>query len=173
MPFGRSVLLILVLLAGSLSPPHLRAQAQETARVPAAEPRTGFYLEQNYPNPVNPETWIPFHLEDSLFESADSVVVTIRIYNILRQMVAIPEAVDLPGSRRARAINLSYDGPGRKVAYWDGKDLAGRLVPSGVYYCQLSVNDQPRASTQKMIVLNSRRRRSLLPWFGNGSDRPR
>jgi hypothetical protein len=154
------------LLAGSLSPPCLRAQ--ESRDGPLAAPSQGFSLEQNYPNPVNPETWIPFHLEDSLFQSGDSVVVTIRIFNILRQVVAIPEAMDHPSGRRVRVIDLQYRDSGRKIAYWDGKDTAGRGVPSGVYYCQLVVNDQPR--TRKMIVLNPRRRRNFFPWFGNRQE---
>lgn len=168
MPCARSVLLILLLLAGSLSPPRLRAQNWEDG--PPPEAVEGFSLEQNYPNPVNPETWIPFQLEDRLFETGDSVVVTIRIFNILRQVVAIPEALDHPSGRRVRVINLAYPDGGRKIAYWDGKDTAGRRVPSGVYYCQLVVNDQPR--TRKMIVLNPRRRRNIFPWFGHRQQQP-
>jgi hypothetical protein len=165
---ARSVLLILFLLAGSLSPPECWAQTPGNGTSDDAGQE--FYLEQNYPNPVNPETWIPFYLEDSLFESGDSVVVTLRIFNILRQVVAIPEAVDHPRGRSARVIELPYRDAGRKVAYWDGKDTAGRRVPSGVYYCQLVVNDEPR--TRKMIVLNPRRRRGIIPWFGKEKDRP-
>lgn len=169
MQCARSVLLVLLLLAGSLSPPSARAQSAVEA--PPGERVQGFELEQNYPNPVNPETWIPFYLEDSLFQTADSVTVTIRIFNILRQVVAIPIAEDHPSGQPVRVINLPYREAGRKVAYWDGKDTAGRRVPSGVYYCQLVVNDQQRA--RKMIVLNPRRRRGIFPWFGNGRERPR
>lgn len=170
MQHARTVLLILLLLAGSLSPPCLRAQ--ESRDGPRAQESQDFWLEQNYPNPVNPETWIPFHLEDRLFEAGDSAVVTIRIFNILRQVVAIAETVDHSSGRRTRVINLPYKEAGRKVAYWDGKDSAGRRVPSGVYYCQLVVNDQPR--TRKMIVLNPRRRRNFFPWFGDSQEeRPR
>ena len=167
---ARSVLLILLLWAGSPSPPPAWGQTADTGPPRDAAQGQGFYLEQNYPNPVNPETWIPFHLEDSLFARDDTVVVTMRIFNILRQVVAIPEAVDHPSGPGNRVIELPYHRAGRKVAYWDGKDSAGRRVPSGVYYCQLVVNDEPR--TRKMIVLNSGRRRGLLPWFGNGRDRP-
>jgi hypothetical protein len=161
MPCARSVLLILLLSAGSLSPPALRAQDPGNGSAP--EQSQGFYLEQNYPNPVNPETWIPFHLEDSLFQNGDSVVVTIRIFNILRQIVAIPQAVDHPEGR-VRILNLRYAEPGRKIAYWDGKDSAGRRVPTAVYYVQLVVNDGRRSSTRKITVLNPRRR-SLFPWL--------
>lgn len=171
MQCARSVLLILMLLAGSLSPPLLRGQG--LANAPPGERAQPFYLEQNYPNPVDPDTWIPFYLEDSLFENGDSVVVTIRIFNILRQAVAIPEAPEHP-SGPSRILNLAFTEPGRKIAYWDGKDTAGRRVPTGVYYCQLVVENQPRSSTRKITVVNPRRRRTLFPWFGHEQrDRPR
>lgn len=157
----RTVLLILFLIAGCLPPPAM-AQGAEAARAPPAGP-PGFYLEQHYPDPVNPETWIPFTLEPSLFATRDQVNVTIRIYNILSQVVAQPEAVDHPSGRGTRVVNLTYTEPGRKIAYWDGKDSAGRQVPSGVYYVQLVIDDI--ADTRKLIVLNnSRRSRTIFPW---------
>ncbi|HET8654915.1 MAG TPA: hypothetical protein VFL93_05335 [Longimicrobiaceae bacterium] len=167
MSCARCILLVVVLLAGSLSPPPARGQ---DARAAPLEPSRGFRLEQNYPNPVNPDTWIPFTLDESLFASRDSVVVTVRIFNILQQVVAIPEvAVDTSRDTRVRLINLAFHAPGRWVAYWNGKDSAGRRLPSGVYYCQLVVDDQPQ--TRKIIVLNPRRRRNLIPWFGSKRDR--
>jgi hypothetical protein len=159
MQCARTVLLVLLLLAGSLSPPDARAQARGD---PVLEQDHGFVLEQNYPNPVNPETFIPFRLEESLFRSGDTAVVTLRVYNILRQVVAIPEALDHPSGRRVRLINTAFLQPGRTIAYWDGKDAAGRRVPSGVYYYELVVNDV--SLVRKMIVLNETRRRGL-PWF--------
>jgi hypothetical protein len=161
----RTVLLVLLLLAGSLSPPDARAQSRGD---PPAEQESGFVLEQNYPNPVNPETFIPFRLEESLFRTADTAVVTLRVYNILRQVVAIPEALDHPSGRRVRLINSPFTEPGRTIAYWDGKDAAGRRVPSGVYYYELVVNDAPLV--RKMIVINEARRRGL-PWFGTPRER--
>lgn len=161
---ARTVLLVLLLLAGSLSPPAARAQAARGD--PAPEEAAGFALEQNYPNPVNPETFIPFRLEESLFRNGDSAIVTLRIYNILRQVVAIPDALDFPtDGRQAPLINRTFTRPGRTIAYWDGRDAAGRRVPSGVYYYELVVNDAPLV--KKMIVLNESRRR-VIPWFGTG-----
>lgn len=159
---ARSVLLILFLLAGSLSPPLLDAQGTSAARSPAEESR-GFVLEQNYPDPVNPETWIPFTLHESLFEGSGQAAATIRIVNILSQVVAIPEAIDHPNGRGTRVINLPYLEPGRKIAYWDGRDSAGRPVPSGVYYMQMVVGEEP-PQTRKLIVLNPRRRGRIFPW---------
>lgn len=165
MPCARTVLLVLLLLAGSLSPPDAHAQARAD---PLPEQEPGFVLEQNYPNPVNPETFIPFRLEESLFRNGDTASVTLRVYNILRQVVAIPEALDQAAGRRTRLINAAFTRPGRTIAYWDGKDAAGRRVPSGVYYYELVVNDVPLV--RKMIVLNDTRRRGL-PWFGSPRER--
>src|SRR5690606_11458419 len=104
---------------------------------------SGIILESSYPNPVSPETWIPFVLPPSLFEDGEPVVVTMRIYNILMQVRAMPVAIDHPGGGGQRVLNLEYAEPGRKIAYWDGKDLAGRLVSSGVYYVQLVIPGHP------------------------------
>lgn len=160
---ARSVLLILFLLAGSLSPPPAGAQGVEAARSPPRNVQA-FSLEQNYPDPVNPETWIPFSLDAPLFESRDEVAVTMRIYNILNQVIAIPEAVEHPAGRGIRINNLGYAEPGRKFAYWDGRDQAGRQVPSGVYYIQLMVDLSDVPDTRKLVVLNNPRRRRILPW---------
>lgn len=156
-----TVLLILFLLAGSLSPPGARAQTAAASRQ-SMEATRSLVLEQNYPNPVNPETWIPFYLGPELFEEEKPVAVTLRIYNILSQVIAIPEATDHPGGRGVRVIDLNYAEPGRKVAYWDGNDTAGRPVPSGVYYIQLVVGEE--TMTRKLTVLNPRRRRTIFPW---------
>jgi hypothetical protein len=153
---------VLILACCLLLPLELLSQ---DSRGPPASSERGFRLEQNYPNPVNPETWIPFVLEEELFLDAGRGIVTIRIFNMLRQPVAIPTAVDYPDRREPRVEGLAYSSPGRKVAYWDGRDQNGRLVPSGVYYYQMVVNDQP-SQPRKLIVRNPRRRGNLIPWFG-------
>jgi hypothetical protein len=159
---ARTVLLIVLLLAGSLPPPGLAAQTAAEPRPPPEELQ-GFVLEQNYPEQVDSETWIPFTLFPSLFENGAEVRVTIRIHNSLNQVRAIPEAIDHPSGRGTRVVNLVYQEPGRKVAYWDGRDTAGRRVPSGVYYIQMVVGEETK--TRKLVVLNTpRRRRNILPW---------
>lgn len=75
-------------------------------------------LGQNYPNPSNPETWIPF----KLVQDADVVV---RIQDISGKLV--------------REIRLGYRSPGYYVsrsdaAYWDGMNEAGEKVSSGIYF---------------------------------------
>ena len=79
-----------------------------------------FQVFQNFPNPFNPETWIPFQLP----EAAD---VTVKIYNVFGQAV--------------RTIDLGQKGIGHYLGkdesiHWDGRNQNGELVPSGVYFYQ-------------------------------------
>ena len=157
----RSVLLILMLLAGSLSPP---VAAQELRSTPPERGKS-FQLEPNYPKIVKAETYIPFQLDSALFQGRDSVLVTLRIFNILRQAVAIPVVLPEGEGARRPLLNLPFSAPGRKIAYWDAKDAAGQPVPSGIYYCQLVVRGEPQPETIQIVVDNPRRRRSIIPWF--------
>lgn len=122
--------------------------AQEPSRPDG--PRSGFSLEQNYPNPFNPETRIPFVLSADLFVDGRPLVVTIRIFNILQQVVAIPTALRHPLGEGVPVANLEYSSPGRYEAYWDGTDSNGRQVASGIYLMQLTVNGV--SQTRKMYV---------------------
>jgi hypothetical protein len=133
---------VVLLLALGLFPTTLFGQGQRRPRV---------QLGQNYPNPFNPETTIPFPLPEELFESGKSVVVTIRIYNVLQQLVAIPKARNHPTASDALVESLEYTTPGAYEAYWDGTDKNGRKVASGVYYVRLEVNGE-RAPPRKMVV---------------------
>lgn len=169
MQSARTVLLVPLLVCGLLSPPQVWGQGTEapppTAQgPPPVAPSDGFQLEQNYPNPANPETRIPFTLEESLVRDGDTAVVTIRIFNILGQLIAVPRAVNYEQNRSPPILNLPYTEPGRKLAYWDGRDLAGNRVPTNVYYIQLVVNG--RLQIDKLSVLNPRRRKSIFWWFG-------
>jgi hypothetical protein len=138
-----SALLILIAGAGSLS-------AQEP-RPAAPGARSGFQLEQNYPNPFNPETTIPFALGPELFSSGGSAVVSLRIYNLLQQLVAVPVALGHSSGEGIPVQQIEYAQPGRYEAFWDGNDLAGRQVASGIYFMQLTVNGM--STTRKMFVL--------------------
>jgi hypothetical protein len=123
------------------------ASAQDTA--PPTRPGVGFELEPNYPNPFNPETTVRFSLSDELFQGGAPVVVTVRIFNLLSQLVAYPVALSHPaGAVEVRA--LEYGQPGRHEAFWDGTDQSGRQVASGIYLLQLTVNGQ--SGTRKMVV---------------------
>jgi len=113
----------------------------------------GSQLEQNYPNPFNPVTRIPFTLSDELFADGKPVQVTIRIYNILRQLVAIPTALNHPAGNGETIDRLQYPAPGRYLAFWDGTDKDGKKVASGAYFVQLEINGR-RVATRAMTVAN-------------------
>src|SRR5260370_10441299 len=53
-------------------------------------PEPGVELKQNYPNPFNPATTIPFRLRGQLFLNGHRPVVTLRIYNEIAQIIAVP-----------------------------------------------------------------------------------
>ena len=91
-------------------------------------------LLQNYPNPFNPETWIPFQL-------ASAGQVTLEIYDAAGMLV--------------RQIDLGYLMPGRylnrgNAAYWDGNNIFGEPVASGIYFYKLSTPSFH--ATRKMII---------------------
>lgn len=140
-----SVLLLSIVLTDALTAQDWpRAQANERAA-------NGFQLEQNYPNPFNPETTIPFTLGEDLFVDGRPVVVSIRIFNILQQLVAHPIAIGHPSGEGLEVSQLQYTVPGRYEAFWDGYDQSGRQVASGIYFMQLTVNGH--SETRKMYVL--------------------
>jgi hypothetical protein len=154
---------VLILACCLLLPPSV--WSQDSRGPPQASGTRGFRLGENYPNPVNPETWIPFELDEEVFRESGVAIVTIRIVNPLAQTVAIPTAVEHPAGRDIRIEGLAYSVPGHKVAYWDGRDHRGRLAPTGVYYYQMVVNGQP-SQPRKFTVENPRRPRRIIPWFG-------
>jgi hypothetical protein len=107
-------------------------------------------LGRNYPNPFNPETTIPFDLDQSLWSGGRQPLVTLRIYNVLAQLVAIPI---LQGSGEPlENVRLRWNGTGEFSAYWDGT-IRGtdREAASGVYIYQLTV-DGVTVSNKMSIV---------------------
>lgn len=138
---GVGVVLLLVL---GLLPATVLGQEKEPGRRPRAQ------LGQNYPNPFNPTTTIPMDLQDpGLFENGP-VVVTLKIYNALQQLVAVPKALDHPDGD-VLVEDLKYTQPDLYHAYWDGTDKDGRKVASGVYYMRWEVNGV-RHPPKKMVV---------------------
>ncbi len=94
-----------------------------------------FALHRNYPNPFNPETWIPYQL-------ASEANVVIRIYNVDGQLV--------------RTLNLGEQPAGSymaqdKAAFWDGRNTEGSTVASGVYFYTLETDGKTTA-TYKMVM---------------------
>lgn len=104
-----------------------------------------FSLEQNFPNPFTSETRIPFTLCESLFAEGRPVVVSIRIFNILQQLVAVPTAIGHAAGEGVPLFQLEYSQPGEYQALWDGRDQEGRPVVSGTFWVQLTVNGDYRS----------------------------
>ena len=91
-------------------------------------------LLANYPNPFNPETWIPYQL-------AQSGDVQIRIYT---SNGALLQTLDL--GHQLAGIYQSRN----RAAYWDGRNELGEPVASGVYFYTLTVGDF--TATRKMLI---------------------
>ena len=92
-------------------------------------------LLPNYPNPFNPETWIPYQLT----QPAD---ITISIYTVEGTVI---RTLDLGH----RPSGIYHDKA--RAAYWDGKNSVGEAVASGVYFYTLTAGDFK--STRKMLIL--------------------
>ena len=104
---------------------HLLASARPDATV----------LLANYPNPFNPETWIPYHL-------AHSTNVKINIYNSQGILVrALPLGHQSAGYYTSRS----------RAAYWDGRNALGERVASGIYFYQLQADEI--SPMRKMVIL--------------------
>ena len=92
-------------------------------------------LLRNYPNPFNPETWIPYRLAEDAF-------VTLTIYDLSGQVVRT-----LDVGHRIAAVYENRS----KAIYWDGRNDVGESVASGVYFYALTAGDY--FATRKMVIL--------------------
>jgi hypothetical protein len=111
-------------------------------------------LKQNYPNPFNPQTWIPFRIGDPACQDPGKTYrATLRIYNLLSQVVAIPVVQGGSGSVAGGQSLENVPLPcGTYTAYWDGKYLGTEQeVASGIYFYQLIV-DGKVVDSRKMLV---------------------
>ena len=91
-------------------------------------------LLNNYPNPFNPETWIPYQL-------ASPAEVTLTLYDVTGRIV--------------RTLNLGHQDAGMyrsksRAAYWDGRNAQGEPVASGVYFYTLVAGEF--TATGKMLI---------------------
>ena len=91
-------------------------------------------LLPNYPNPFNPETWIPYQLKKP-------EEVTMTIFNMIGQAI--------------RTLTVGYQPAGiyhsrSRAAYWDGRNQQGETVANGVYFYSLRAGDF--TATRKMLV---------------------
>ena len=92
-------------------------------------------LLPNYPNPFNPETWIPYQL-------ADAADVSMHIYDV--------------SGRFVRTISIGFKPVGyyltrERAAYWDGRNETGEPVSSGVYFLQFIAGDF--TATQRVVIV--------------------
>ena len=92
-------------------------------------------LLQNFPNPFNPETWVPYTL-------ADDADISVRIYDVTGKLV--------------RNLNVGHQQAGRYIsrdtaAYWDGRDQLGESVSSGIYFYTLKADGF--SDTRRMVIL--------------------
>ena len=92
-------------------------------------------LLANYPNPFNPETWIPYHL-------ANPSEVTLTIYDMRGTLV--------------RQLNLGHQHEGyytsrSRAAYWDGRNAVGERVASGIYFYQLQA--EGLSYSRRMVIV--------------------
>ena len=92
------------------------------------------FLLPNYPNPFNPETWIPYHL-------SKDAEVTVSIYSVNGALV--------------RTLDLGHQSAGlyrsrSRAAYWDGRNAFGEHVASGVYFCTLRAGNF--TATRRLLI---------------------
>ena len=91
-------------------------------------------LLANYPNPFNPETWIPYQL-------SEPAEVTVSIYSVNGSLV--------------RRLDLGHQAAGKyqsrsRAVYWDGRNAFGERVASGLYFYTLRAGDF--TATRKMLI---------------------
>jgi hypothetical protein len=140
--------LMLVLVLSALMPRVVMAQGNQTP----GQKKAGA-LKQNYPNPFNPETRIPFTVGDEKCEDPGrQFKVSLRIYNILSQLVAIPVLQGGTGgvAGGVKLVNVMLT-CGDYVAYWNGKyDGTRNEVASGVYLYELRIDAS--SMVRRMLV---------------------
>lgn len=90
-------------------------------------------LEPNVPNPFNPVTSITYSIPDALGASP----VRLGVYH--------------PSGRLVRTLVVGREGPGTHTVVWDGTDMTGRSVASGVYFYRLDAGGE--ALTERMVLL--------------------
>ena len=124
----------LLIASGDRSPDALKTLVYLQQLIATAHPDQTQLLA-NYPNPFNPETWIPYEL-------ATDSDVRITIYNA--QGVVI------------RTLQLGQQSAGyytdrERAAYWDGRNALGEQVASGIYFYQLETDTM--SALRKMVIL--------------------
>ena len=121
--------------AADADPAGIAALEQLLAALTRAEaPPKETVLLANYPNPFNPETWIPYQL-------SEAAEVTVTIHASDGKLVRTLELGQVSaGTYQSRS----------RAAYWDGRNAAGEPVASGVYFYTLTAGDFK--ATRKMVI---------------------
>ena len=124
----------LLIATGDRSPSTMKLLIYLQQLIVMARPEKTQLLA-NYPNPFNPETWMPYEL-------ATDTDVKITIYTSTGVVV--------------RTLQLGMQSAGyytdrERAAYWDGRNAHGETVASGVYFYQLETDEM--SSLRKMVIL--------------------
>ena len=124
----------LLIATGDRSPAAMQTLVYLQQLIVMARPEKTQLLA-NFPNPFNPETWMPYEL-------ATDTTVKITIYNTQGVVV--------------RTLQLGQQSAGyytdrERAAYWDGRNAFGEQVASGVYFYQLETDEI--SSMRKMVIL--------------------
>ena len=119
---------------GLTDPAYLRGVTVLEQLLTALIP-TETVLLPNYPNPFNPETWIPYRLAEDAF-------VTLTVYDTTGGVV---RSIDV-GYKPAAVYESQA-----KAIYWDGRNELGEQVASGIYFYTLTADDY--SATRRMLIL--------------------
>jgi len=98
-----------------------------------AELPRAFSLSQNFPNPFNPSTTIRFDIP-----GGKQCNISLKVYNVRGQVVKI-------------LVDSEKRDPGTYTIFWDGRDIMGGRLPSGVYFYRLEAGEF--VATRKMVLL--------------------
>ena len=124
----------LLIATGDRSPAAMRTLVYLQQLIATARPEQTQLLA-NYPNPFNPETWIPYEL-------ATDTDVRITIYNTHGVVIRTLEL-----GHRSSGYYVGRD----RAAYWDGRNAYGEQVASGIYFYQFETDTM--SSMRKMVIL--------------------
>jgi flagellar hook assembly protein FlgD len=87
-------------------------------------------LEQNHPNPFNPNTTIAYGLQKASH-------INIALYDVLGSVI--------------RVLKNEEQEPGHYALQWDGKDKLGNSVPSGIYFYRMQTEEFTQ--TRKLLLI--------------------
>ena len=145
-------------VTGLIAPAELViiAPVTETTQMAPVVPETRpgeTVLLTNYPNPFNPETWIPYQLS----HASDVEIVIYDVHGVVIRRLALGHQPAGYYANRSRA------------AYWDGRNALGERVASGVYFYQLRTDEV--SPMRKMVDFEVRRSLRSLSAISSAAER--